>query len=340
MARRACRAIACALCFSGGELMGFFKRGALFVLMLLLSRAGLAEKAGPIRAEYVPDEIAAGVFVIHGPLERPSAHNQGFMNNPAFVIGESGVVVVDPGATVQVGDMLVAQIEKATDKPVVAVFNTHVHGDHWLGNQAIHARWPEAQIYGHQRLLESVEVGAGKQWVELMLGFTEGASAGTEVVPPTQAVNDGDVLQIDGLRWRVIHNGKAHTETDIMLLVEERGVIFLGDNGLYQRMARLDDGSFRGNIEALNMALDSDAKVFVPGHGKSGGAEAASDFRDYLVLVWERVQALYDEGLSDFEIKPKLAPLLTHWQSWSGFDDEFGRHISIAVLEAESAAFE
>jgi glyoxylase-like metal-dependent hydrolase (beta-lactamase superfamily II) len=36
--------------------------------------------------------------------------------------------------------------EKITNKPIVAVFNTHVHGDHWLGNQAIVERYPAVKI--------------------------------------------------------------------------------------------------------------------------------------------------------------------------------------------------
>ena len=50
---------------------------------------------------------------------------------------QDGVILVDPGSTYQVGKQVLAEIKKVTTKPVVAVFNTHIHGDHWLGNQAI-----------------------------------------------------------------------------------------------------------------------------------------------------------------------------------------------------------
>ena len=59
------------------------------------------------------------------------------ITNPAFVIGADGVVVIDPGSSVQTGEMVLRQIGQVTGLPVVAVFNTHIHGDHWLANQAI-----------------------------------------------------------------------------------------------------------------------------------------------------------------------------------------------------------
>nr|WP_231892881.1 MBL fold metallo-hydrolase [endosymbiont of unidentified scaly snail isolate Monju] len=81
------------------------------------------------------------------------------MNNPSFLVTEQGVVVVDPGGTLQAGRMLVGKIRATTDKPVLAVFNTHVHGDHWLGNQAIVEAWPQAVIYAHPKMIEEAKAG-------------------------------------------------------------------------------------------------------------------------------------------------------------------------------------
>ena len=158
------------------------KKSWLLGLLLVTGAAYALQKALPIRGEWAPQEVASGVYVIHGPKELPTPENQGFMNNPAWVISDRGVVVVDPGSSIQVGEMVLAQIEKTTDKPILAVFNSHIHGDHWLGNQAIRARYPDTPIYGHERVGPKVIAGAGTEWVELMLRMTEGATAGTEVV--------------------------------------------------------------------------------------------------------------------------------------------------------------
>lgn len=309
------------------------------VLVLVAGAAYALQKAGPIRGEWSPEEIAPGVYVIHGPTELPSPENQGFMNNPAFVVGDGGVVVVDPGSSVQVGEMVLARIEAVTDQPILAVFNSHIHGDHWLGNQAIRARYPDVPIYGHERVGPKVLAGAGTEWVQLMLRMTENATAGTEVVRPDRPVKDGDEISVAGLTFAVMNNGKAHTDTDIMLHLKEKDLLFLGDNAGHGRILRLEGGSFAGNIAALESALATGATVFVPGHGPSGGAEVAQRYRDYLTTLYATVQQGVEDGLADFEIRPQLLPKLEPWQQWAGFDIELGRHISGAYLEAETALF-
>jgi len=315
------------------------KKAALIVSLVMLMADAWADKAPPLRANYSPEEIATGIYVIHGPEGKPNPENQGFMNNPGFVLTDAGVVVIDPGSSVQVGEMVLEKIKGITDKPVVAVFDTHVHGDHWLGNQAIHQAYPDAAIYGHPLMIEKVKQGTGDSWIDLMMNRTDGATAGTVVVNATQPVDQGDTMTIGGTSFAVLHNGKAHTQTDIMIHVVERGVIFLGDNSAYGVFIRMSDGNFAGNIAALNIALESGATVFVPGHGKTGGLRVASEFRDYLQTVLDGVQQYYAEDLSDFEIKPKLLPRLSAWKGWKGFDDEVGKHIGIAYLEVESADF-
>jgi glyoxylase-like metal-dependent hydrolase (beta-lactamase superfamily II) len=315
------------------------KRSWLFVLLLVAGAAYALQKAAPLRGEWKPEQVAPGVYVIHGPTELPSPSNQGFMNNPAFIVTDRGVVVVDPGSSVQVGEMLLARIEAVTDKPVLAVFNSHIHGDHWLGNQAIRAKYPQVPIYGHERVGPKVLAGAGTQWVELMLRLTENATAGTEVVKPDHPVKDGDEIAVGGLTYTVMNNDKAHTDTDIMLHIKELSVIFLGDNAGHGRILRLEGGSFPGNIEALDNALASGATVFIPGHGPSGGSEVATRYRDYLQTLYTTVQQGVEDGLADFEIRPLLLPKLEPWEQWAGFDIELGPHISHAFLEAEAAAF-
>ncbi len=311
------------------------------ILALLLPALALAaDPRGPAVPDYPADEVAAGIYVIHGPRDYPTPENQGFMNNPAFVVTDAGVVVVDPGSSVQTGEMVLRQIRRITDRPLLAVLNTHVHGDHWLANQALRAERSDLPIYAHPRMLEAVDAGAGHEWVARMLGATEGATRGTEVVGPNIAVGDGDEVVLGGLTFRFHYFGQVHTLTDLMIEVVEPEVLFLADNATNQRIVRMDDGSFRGSIAALDAARARiPAKVLVPGHGPTGGWEIVYDYREYLAGVYETVAALYEQGVGDFDMKPQVAARLARFSDWAGFDDELGKHISLAYLEAESAAF-
>ncbi len=125
------------------------------ILLALLPISGYSGERGPAVPDYPADKVADQVHVIHGPLDSPNPVNQGFMNNPGIIVTTAGVVLVDPGASVQSGEMVLRVVKQLSDQPVVAVFNTHIHGDHWLGNQAVRAAWPDAAIYGHPNMMAS-----------------------------------------------------------------------------------------------------------------------------------------------------------------------------------------
>ncbi len=314
-------------------------RFLIFLLAALLVSCS-DSKAPPIARDYPLTRITEHVYVIHGPNEAPNKSNQGFYNNPGFVLTRGGVVVIDPGASVQAGEMVLGKIAGVTRDPVIAVFNTHVHGDHWLGNQAIRAAYPKAVIYAHLKTIEAIKAGEGERWVKLLDGATQGATRGTVVVAPDIGLDDGDVLRLHGMHFRVYHNARAHTDSDIMIEVPEEGVIFLGDNVLNHRIAANfpEQGDVTGQIAAIDMALKSRATHFIPGHGLSGGREIAQAERAFLVALHESVKKYHDQGLTDFEMKEKVLQDLSAYRDWFGFNG-LGRVINAAYRQIEIESF-
>jgi len=222
-----------------------------FTLILCFPVSTLAE-TGPEVPDYPADQIAEHIYVIHGPLELPNPENQGFMNNPGIVVTSKGVVILDPGSSVQSGEMVLRAVRKISGQPVVAVFNSHIHGDHWLGNQAVRAAYPQAPIYGHPNMIEFINAGEGRNWVELM---------------------------------------------------------------------------------------ETNSSVYVPGHGPTGDKAVPERFLRYLEILYASVKHYYNEGMSDFEMKPQVAEALKDYADWSGFEEELGKHISLTYLQIEEAEF-
>ena len=309
-----------------------------FTLLFLPPLSALAE-TGPAVPDYPTDRVAENIYVIHGPLGLPNPDNQGFMNNPGFVLTSKGIVIVDPGSSVQTGEMVLRVARSISDLPVAAVFNTHVHGDHWLGNQAVRAAYPAAPIYGHPNMIELINAGEGQNWVKLMERLTEGKTRGTEVVGPNKTVGHGDEIRIGEHTFRIHYYGTAHTTSDIMVEIVESSVTFLGDNAVNERLPRLDDGDIQGNIQACTKILETNSSVYIPGHGRSGDKSVPEGFRTYLKTLYSTVKRYYEEGLSDFEMKPQVAEALKDYAGWSGFQEELGKHISLAYLQIEEAEF-
>lgn len=308
------------------------------LLTLVVFFSACDRKAPALRADFPLTKLTERVYVVHGPNEIPNKNNQGFMNNPGFVLVRNGVVVIDPGSSTQVGDMLLNKIATVTKDPVIAVFNTHIHGDHWLGNDAIHRAYPKAVIYAHPKMMEKTK-SEGENWINLMNKLTDGGTKGTKSVPPNLGVENDETLTLAGLHFHIYHTGVAHTDGDIMVEVVEEKVMFMGDNAVVERAARLDDGNFLGNIEACEVALRTDAKHFVPGHGKSNGREVVTAYRDWLKALYGSVKKYYAKGMSDFDMKEKVVADLTPYRKWATFDGEIGKLISLAWLQIEQTSF-
>lgn len=307
----------------------------LLSLLLLLSPLS---SASPV-ADQAPDKVGPNSYVIHGPLGRPSPENRGFMNNPGFIVTSAGVVIIDPGGSVQTGEMVLRQIKIITDQPIAAVFNTHIHGDHWLGNQAIRKRYPDAPIYGHQRMFELIKAGEGKNWQDTMLRLTQGATKGTGIVGPNQVVAGDQSITVGNTQFNIIYEPKAHSDSDIMIEIPSEDLLFLGDNVLSNRLGQMTHGTFIGNIKAIDLALKSKVKNFVPGHGLTGNDSIPKAYKRYLKLLRDKIAELLEEGIEDFEMKPMILKTVAEYATWSGFEDEVGRHISLAFLEVEAEQF-
>ena len=288
---------------------------------------------------YAFEKVAKNTWVMHGPRELPNPENKGFMNNPGIVKTSAGLVIIDPGSTLQVGENVLAEIKKISDEDIVAVFNTHIHGDHWLANQAIKAAYPKVKIYGHTNMLAEIEDGAGDNWVKLMDSMTEGASKGTSVVGPDNAVENSREIKVGDTTFKIHNYGVAHTNTDIMIEVVENSVVFLGDNVLSLRIPRTSDGTFQGNISAINKILETNAKTYVPGHGPSGDKTMVETYLNYLTLVYQAAQKAFEDDLDSSDVISITRETTTAYKDWPGYKELLGPQGAQAYSEVEAAEF-
>ena len=285
------------------------------------------------------EQVTDNTWVMHGPRELPNPQNKGFMNNPGIVKTSAGLVMVDPGSTVHIGKNVLAEVKKVSDQPIVAIFNTHIHGDHWLANQAIKAAYPDVKIYGHPEMLVEIENGEGENWVNTMNTLTEGASLGTEVVAPDLTVDNTDVIKVGDTQFKIHHYGIAHTKTDIMIEVVESSVIFLGDNVLSLRIPRTSDGTFQGNISTIKTILESDINTYVPGHGPTGDKAMVETYLNYLAQVYEAAQKAFEDDLDSSDVLEITKETTAAYKDWNGYNDLLGPQGAQAYSEVEEAEF-
>lgn len=296
----------------------------------------------PTSIEHLPlDQVSKHIYVVHGSQELPNPNNRGFMNNPAAILTEHGVIIVDPGSSTEIGKQLLTKVREVPDKPVIAVFNTHVHGDHWLGNHGVREIYPDVPIYAHKRMIERVDTGEGEDWIKRFMGMTEGAVDGTKVAGPDIGLNGDEELVLDGVTLKIHHTGPAHTDSDLMIEVINDKGLFFGDIVAAKRAPNSDvpqDANFNGSIVAIKTMLERPIDVYIPGHGHSGGREVPEASLRFLEDLYSSVTKYYDQGLESYEMKDKVIDDLEAYKDWNNFN-EMGRVINYVYQEVERDNF-
>ncbi len=284
--------------------------------------------------------ITDGVYVIFGPTEPQTRENRGFRNNVGIVLTDEGVVVIDPGGSAWAGEMVVERISEISSEPIIAIFNTHAHGDHWMGNEGIKRSYPDAVIYAHPVAKRRIEGADGEQWLELVEQSTQGAGGNRKVVPPDKTLDDNAKVLFGSTGFHVHYAGAAHTDNDLMVELVDQRVLFTGDivrNGMIGIIE--EDGSFKGNIAAIDKILNDQFSFYIPGHGPAGGSAVPASYRRYLNAVVSTVEELFEEDLADFEMKPKVLEAVSEFSNWKNYDDLVGQHVSQVYLEIEADSF-
>ena len=215
-------------------------------------------------------QVAEGVLI----------HESEFCQSNAVVVqGRAGVLLIDPGV---LGPEMaaVASDLRELGQPVVAGFSTHPHWDHLLW----HARLGAAPRYGTARCAATARVQLSDPRAKAriaerlippdiadqvpldLLGLITGLPAETARIP------------WDGPQVRIFEH-QAHAPGHAALLIEERGVLVVGDmlSDVLIPMLDLNDTTdpVEDYLAALGMleSVAGDVDVLVPGHGSIGGAD-------------------------------------------------------------------
>lgn len=332
--RRSVLTVAAAAC--GAIATGWRGLGA------LAAEVGAMIKGPPMR-DLPVRRLSPHVFYIEAPDGFPTPENQGMMANIAFVVGRTGVLVVDSGASVQIGEMAIRQLRGITDRPVVGVVNTHYHGDHWMGNQAFtDAYGSDLPLYALPDTRAAIAGAVGQRWLESMLTWTRQAVAGTRRVPPNQDARHGDVLSLGDVTLRFHHYGTAHTPADLSVEVVEDGVTCVGDVLMDRRIANMEDGSYLGTFESMDRLIaNSDTRLWLPGHGVPGPGVLTWQ-RELFEGIYQSCAAAVKAGHPLEEAKrltlqdPRVSSRAGETRGW---DSNIGKYVSLAYLEAEQTEF-
>ena len=277
-------------------------------------------------------QIAPGFYVSQGRYETVSPENRGHISNIGFVIGDDAVAVIDTGGSADVGQALLAAIRQVTKLPIRYVINTHMHPDHFFGNAAFSDE--NAEIVGHHKLARALQIRGAHYLQANQELIGKEAFDGTEIIPPTVAVEDSLTLDLGGRELRLTAHATAHTDNDLTIFDSETRTLWLGDL-LFVRHIPVIDGNITGWIDAMKSLMAINAEHVVPGHGPASlpwPAAAEAQMR-YLNGLRDTVRDLIAQGATLGEAARTIA--LDTRDDWLLGDEFHARNIAAAFTSLE-----
>lgn len=172
--------------------------------------------------------------------------------------GRNDCLIVDCGYEPRI---MLDAIENEGLKPA-ALLLTHCHSDHIAGVDAALSRFGGLPLYVH-----SNEVGFCSDPMLNLSGMVGMPMTCTE---PDHVLEDGDVLDLAGMSWRIVH-APGHSPGGILFIHDESNQAIVGDTLFAGSIGRFDFPTsnaedFRRTINEVMMGLPDDMSIH-PGHG-------------------------------------------------------------------------
>ncbi|ORM32160.1 alkyl sulfatase dimerization domain-containing protein [Williamsia sp. 1135] len=250
------------------------------------------------------------------------------------IVGDDGVILIDPPEDVEKGRRMRVELEKITSKPTVAIVYSHWHTDHYAGVKAFASQAQvdagEVQIIAHRDFMDNV-IANSISGDGAILTARADYSLGTLLeVGPEGRVNGGIgpdfIMETMSLLAPTVHvdDRLEHTVAGVRMVhfwapseAIDEIVTWLPDLGILQSAEVIQGESFpnlhtiRGSRyrdpQAWFRSIDRHlrplpAEFMIPSHGRplAGKAEIAKvlrDYRDAISYVYDQTLRHMNKGL-------------------------------------------
>jgi glyoxylase-like metal-dependent hydrolase (beta-lactamase superfamily II) len=288
-----------------------------FVRLLCIALAALALSHKPSFAADMlrPDKVADGVYAFIGAPGPIDTTNRGFVGNSGFIVGKTGVVVIDSGSSYRHGKRMLDSIAQVTNKPVVLVIITHAVQEFVFGSQAFAERGIPLLAHSETTKLMKARCDHCLQNLQPLLGDE---LEGTRLVIPQREVTATTTLDAGGRALELEFLGWASTPGDLAVFDRASGVLFAGGMVAIDSIPDIRDSDFEGWQRALPRLAELKPSRVVPGHGPVSDAGAIAATGAYLAALDSKMRALYADSTSLMDSVEKASlPAYRNWASYA-----------------------
>ncbi|CAB3748906.1 MBL fold metallo-hydrolase [Paraburkholderia humisilvae] len=235
---------------------------------ILVASVAAAQDAPPADTPFrapVPSEIAPGVYVMFGSGDAVAPANHGVVANNGFIVGTSGVTVIDTGSSYRYGRAMLEAIRHVTSLPVELVVITHQGPEFVFGASAFHDQG--VPILAQRRTAELIRERCAICLKNLIRTLGDDDMGGSRVTVPDRTVDATTPIESGGRSLRLLVFGPASTPGDLAVLDPKTGVLFAGGLVSVGRIPEFRNEDIPGWLDALDKLKALDANAIVPAFG-------------------------------------------------------------------------
>jgi len=243
----------------------------------------------PLVKENATVKLAAHSYVI------PDA-NVSLVPNVGIIVGTRATLVIDPGLGRRNGETVLREVAKISKNADLYIASTHFHPEHTTGYVA----FPPSAKYVNSTVQESEFAESGMQMVQ---AFSKRSPMTAEILKdaarrPADITFERDhMLDLGGVRVRLLVVGPTHTKGDTVLFVEGDNVLFAGDVVMNNSfLAASAVSSMKAWLSAFDTLEAMKPQTIVPAHGEVGPGTLIASNRTIMQGVQARARALKAEG--------------------------------------------
>ncbi len=254
------------------------------VIVLAMPLFGQPDKKQP--PQYVQEpapvtahQISKSVYELRG----------GAGANSAFIIGNSGVTLIDAKMTDQAAREMLEEVKKIKDKPVKRLILTHCDMDHVNGIPG----FPEnLEIIAHENSLKNMKKANEQGEFKVRL--------------PDKTFTDQMILADDGIEIKLLYFGPAHTDGNIVIYIPDERIAITGDlffKGMDPLIHKQKNGTSEGFVNVLQKIIELNADKYMSGHTEPVGKAEVIELRKSIMDKRNRVGEMVRAGKSLDEVK-------------------------------------
>ena len=257
----------------------------------------------PSAVRLVSQRLADRVYAVYDSnAQSYSTSGTPLATSGGFVIGDSGVLLIESMINRPLFCQLVSLVRAQTDKPITHVINTSSHGDHSFGNAFLP---PGVHIVQHQRTAEYIAAHFQEDVEFMKMNF--GTDQGLDELHPVAAdtlVSDTAPFRVDlgGIEVTARYYGFGQTGGDLFVHVPSAKVLWTGNPLVAAKPAVpwLLAGHAQEvstTLSQVQASLPADTLI-IPGHDHPSDVHGFDFAIRYLNTLVSEVGAATAQGLS------------------------------------------